>query len=101
MIHERIKQLENELKETSFNPSDDGSSQNPGYTELVPFIMMFIFLNFEVKSNAAETNVFDQARKETHVRKSILKKANACVRKFENSIPKILENFNKSDKKAC
>ena len=84
LINAKIKQLEDEIQEPLICSSED----DPSHIELVPFIMMYIFLNYEfvfsLKTKIIKTNLLDQARKEANVKKSILKLAKSCAGKFEN-----------------
>ena len=84
-INEKIVELETVIN--SYSNCKRLSKQTSNIPcEVIPFAMMFIFLNydyiFSVDSYENVRSLLEYEKKSTELRKSILKEANYCARKF-------------------
>ena len=85
LINEKIVELETVIN--SYSNCKRLSKQTSNIPcEVIPFAMMFIFLNygciFSVDSYENVRSLLEYEKKSTELRKSILKEANYCARKF-------------------
>ena len=88
LIIEKIKWLEEDILQETSELSDTSSTQDSRYTDLIPFLMMYIFLNYDcifaLKYGRKGTSLLKEAKKESDVKKAMLKSAMACASKFDN-----------------
>ena len=70
LIQQRIDQLEASINEESQHLNIKETSKQPIYRELISFLMMYFFLNYDcfVSSSylKSKSNLLNQARKENH-----------------------------------
>ena len=88
-IKDRIGQLESIYQEEEESILDQNEkSLEKKYKDLIPFTMMYIFLNYDcftsISSSKERLNVLKQARKENNLKKIILETAKDCAKKFGN-----------------
>jgi hypothetical protein len=88
LIKERIGQLDTFDQEEESNCNQSGKSKQTKYRDLIPFIMMYIFLNYDCLTSSSSSkirlNMIKEARKESDLKKMILKTAKDCAKFCEN-----------------
>ena len=86
-VRRRIKELENNEKIESSESIDLEKKQFQWWLQVIPFLMMYIFLNHEYiyeNKQRIPSNFFKEAKKELELKKSILKIAMKCVNKLHD-----------------
>ena len=87
LIKERICQIEQYSQQQTSSLCTKVPIQQTRFKEMIPFVMMYIFLNFDciwpTKSCRSTSNLLELEKKEIDLKKSILKLAKECANKFD------------------
>ena len=88
LIKEKIGQLGKFDHKEESNCNQSEKSKQTKYRDLIPFIMMYIFLNYDCLTSSSSSkirlNMKKEARKESDLKKMILKTAKDCAKFCEN-----------------
>ena len=76
------------IQDEESNCNQNETSKQTRYRDLIPFIMMYIFLNYDCLTSSSSSkirlNMKKEARKESDLKKMILKTAKDCAKFCEN-----------------